>query len=127
MASLYTCYSGPPAPIFTLLGASYFRKYSEDLPPLPDIDDLADLELLIINALWDAMQKTGVRMVELRTINDTRVVDVRALAHHDREGILGLRRVVVEDNLTEVLEMVRRLESRVYLSVPTMSNADMAS
>lgn len=97
------------------------------MPPLPDIDDLADLELLIINALWDAMQKTGVRMVELRTINDTRVVDVRALAHHDREGILGLRRVVVEDNLTEVLEMVRRLESRVYLSVPTMSNADMAS
>ena len=66
-------------------------------------------------------------MVELRTINDIRVVDVRTLAHHDMEGIFGLRSVIVEDNLTEVLEMVRGLKSRVHLSVRTMSNADMAS
>lgn len=97
------------------------------LPPPSDIDDLAQLELLIINGLRDAMQKKGVSMVELRTINDTKIVDVRALAHHAGEGILGLRKVIVEDNLREVLDMVRDLGIRVYLSVRTMSNADIAS
>lgn len=91
------------------------------------MDDLAELELLIINVLRDAMQKKGVSMVELRTINDPKIVDVSALAHHDGEGIFGLRRVIVEDNLREVLEMVRGLKIRLYLSVRTMSKADMAS
>ena len=74
-------YSGPLVPISTLLGSSYFRKYSAELvlPPPSDIDDLAELELLIINGLRDAMQKKGVPMVELRTINNTKIVDMRAL------------------------------------------------
>lgn len=116
-------------PISTLLGPSYFRKYSAEiiLPSPFDIDDLAQLELLIINGLRDAMQKKDDLMVDLRTINDTKIVDVRALAYHDGEGILGLRRIIVDDNLREVLEMVRDLRIRVYLSVRTMSNANIAS
>ena len=85
------------------------------LPSRSDIDDLAELELLIINGLRDTMQKKGVLMVELRTINDTKIMDARALAHHDEEDILGLRRVIVKDNFSEVLEMVRELKMRVYL------------